>query len=63
MRAVATIPYNPDFEPEGFSREFFYSECPGTKKGLIFMSFEEKELKHFKDWDDAERYTKGELAA
>lgn len=60
MSVVGTMPYNPEYEPPGFNREYFYNNFPQIRDGLIFMSFDKKEVKHFEEWDDVEQYAKGE---
>lgn len=57
FKKVASIPFNEDFLPKEFDKNYMYSKFKDIKNGLQFMSLYEKPFKKFEDWDEAEKYT------
>lgn len=53
---------NEDYVPDEYKTEEFINMFPNFNKGVVFMSVEKKPVKRFKNWEDAEEYTKGGVA-
>lgn len=60
FKVNAYLDINEEYVPAEYKTKEFRDRNPAFTKGVVFMSLEDKSIERFKEWEDAESYTKGD---